>query len=106
MAGPYDDAAFDAAVLRTQSSEWSVVATRVVVLAVTFFFLGRAVVHGATAGFLLLPLVVELATILWLGLVLAYFVVDCPRFIGMSRRPRSRGVLGGGARPATDVNPP
>lgn len=87
MTALYDDAALDAEILRTQSSDWSLVATRVVVLAVTFFFLARAVARGATAGFLLLPLAVEFVSIMWLGLVLGYFVVDCPKFIGSTRRP-------------------
>lgn len=87
MAGPYDDAELDAAILRTQSSDWSFVATRVVMLAVTFFFLARAVAHGATAGFLLLPLAVEFASIMWLGLLLSYFVIDCPKFRESSRKP-------------------
>ena len=87
VAGAYDDAELDAAILRTQSSDWSFVATRVVMLAVMFFFLARAVVLGATAGFLLLPLAVEFVSIMWLGLVLGYFVVDCPTFIATSRRP-------------------
>jgi hypothetical protein len=87
MTGPYDDAELDAAILRTQSSDWSFVATRLVTLAVMFFFLARAVVHGATAGFLLLPLAVEFVSIMWLGLLLGYFVIDCPKFIETSRAP-------------------
>ena len=87
MTTPYDDATFDAEVLRTQRSDASFVAVRVVMLAVTFFYLGRAIVHGASAGFLLLPLVFEFVSIMWLGLVLGYFVVDCPHFIATTRRP-------------------
>lgn len=87
MPGAYDDGEFDAAILRSQRSDWSFVAARVVTLAIMFFFLARAVLNGATAGFLLLPLAVEFLSILWLGLVLAYFIVDCPKFVAESRKP-------------------
>jgi hypothetical protein len=56
-------------------------------LAVMFFFLARAVTQGASAAYLLLPLAVEFTSIMWLGLLLAYFVVDCPKFNGESKRP-------------------
>jgi hypothetical protein len=87
MAGIYDDAEFDAEIIRTQSSDWSFVATRVVTLAIMFFFLARAIGRGASAAFLLLPLAVEFVSIMWLGLILGYCFVDCPRFIESGRRP-------------------
>lgn len=88
MSGPSGgDAQFDEAFTRIQRSDWSYVATRVLVLGVTFFLLARAIERGATAGFLLLPLVVEFLSVIWLGLVLGYTVVDCPKFVAETRRP-------------------
>lgn len=87
MANPYNDAEFDAEILRTQSSDWSYVATRIVTLAIMFFFLARAVTQGASAAYLLLPLAVEFTSIMWVGLLLAYFIVDCPKFATSSKRP-------------------
>lgn len=87
MANPYSDPEFDAEILRTQSSDWSFVATRIVMLAVMFFFLARAVTQGASAAYLLLPLVAEFMSIMLLGLVMAYFIVDCPKFQRASKRP-------------------
>jgi hypothetical protein len=84
---PYSDPEFDAEILRTQSSDWSYIATRIVMLAIVFFFLARAVTQGASAAYLLLPLAVEFTSIMWLGLLLAYFIVDCPKFAGASKRP-------------------
>jgi hypothetical protein len=85
---PYTDAEFDAEVLRTQRSDWTYVAVRVVMLAVVFWFLARGIaVHGVTAGFLLLPLAVEFVMVMWVGLFLSFFVVDCPAFAKTGRRP-------------------
>ena len=87
MAGQYSDAEFDAEFLRTQSSDTGFIVTRLATLAVVFFFLARAVVNGARAPSLVLPLVVEYVSILWVGLFLSIFVVDCPRFRAEGRRP-------------------
>ena len=66
------DAEFDAEFVRTQRSDWTYVAIRVVTLAVVFWFLARSIaVHGVTAGFLLLPLAVECARHLFSNLLCA-----------------------------------
>ncbi len=87
MSNSYSDAHLDAEILRTQRSDWSFVATRVVLLAMTFYFLGRAVTRGATAAYLLLPLAAEFATIMWLGLLLSMCVVNAPVFVATYRKP-------------------
>lgn len=87
MTSPYSDAEFDAEVLRTQRSDWSYVGAKAATLAVVFFFLARAVLRGASAEFLLLPLAVEFLSIMWVGLFLGYFVIDCPKFIAAGRKP-------------------
>ena len=89
MSERFDDAHLDAGVRASQSSDWSFVATRVVMLAVTFFYLGRAVVQGASPGSLLFPLVAEFASMMWLGLLLGYLVIGA--VIGAALLPPSAG---------------
>ena len=85
---PYTDAELDAEIVRTQRSDWTYVLFRAMTLAVVFSLLARAIlVHGATAGYLLLPLAAEIVTVMWVGLFLSYFVVDCPSFAKTGRRP-------------------
>jgi hypothetical protein len=90
-AQPYTDDELDATVLRTQRSDRLQVATRLLVLAAVFWFMGRAIVrHDLTAGFLLLPLALELILVMWIGLVLARFFVDCEVF---GRTARAHSVI-------------
>lgn len=82
------EAEYDAEILRTQRSDWTYVALRVVMLAIVFWLLARGIAtHGLTAGFLLVPLAAEIVTVFWVGLFLSYFVVDCPAFAKTGRRP-------------------
>ena len=87
MSSPYGGEHFDEAIRKSQRSDWSFVATRLVTLAITFFFLARAVTQGSTAAYLLLPLALEFVTIMWVGLFLSLLVADSHAFVEAYRKP-------------------
>lgn len=79
---------FDRGFLRTQRSDRTSIISRAVTLIIVFSILAFAIhTHDLTAGFLLLPLAFEFLLLGWVGLFLAYLVVDCPKFTKMSRSP-------------------
>ena len=79
--GGYSSADMDRAFLRSQRSDPTSVALRLVTLAFVYGFMARSVVvHDVGAGFLLIPLAFEWLLANWLGYFLGRFVVDCHRF--------------------------
>lgn len=86
--GPYSDADFNSEFLRTQRSDWPYVVQRLLTLTLVFWFMGRAIGReGLTAGMLFLPLAVEFLAMMWIGLFLSWFVVDCPFFAKSAKKP-------------------
>ena len=84
----YTDEQYDQAFAQTLRSDLGHIVTRVVTLGVVFWIMGRAIlVHDVSAGFLLLPLAVELLSIFWIGLFMSWFLVDCPAFAATARKP-------------------
>jgi hypothetical protein len=86
--GGYTDAEIDAAILRSQRSDPLSVGIRLGTTAVVYFLLARAIVGGMGAAFLLLPLLVELLSMFWIGLLLSRTVVRCEAF----RRSAGSGI--------------
>ena len=87
--GPYREHEFDAEFLRTHRSDWASVALRLALLAGIYWLLARAIrTEQLSAGFVVLPLVVEFIAIFWIGWVMATWFVDCETF------RKSAGSLG------------
>ncbi|HVS64225.1 MAG TPA: hypothetical protein VMT85_12065 [Thermoanaerobaculia bacterium] len=85
-AGPYTDEEIDREFLRTQRSDALHVITRLAMLTLVFWFMGRGIlVHDLSAGFLLLPLALELLLVMWVGLLLSRLVVDCELFAATAK---------------------
>lgn len=79
--GGYSDAEFDSALVHSQRSDAFTVGVRLVTLAVVFWLMARAIrLHAVSAWLLVLPLVVELLVIFWVGFFLSRFVIDCKAF--------------------------
>lgn len=79
--GPYREADFDAAFVRTHRSDWVSVGLRALVLVLVYALLARAIrTEQLGVGFVFLPLAVEFLAIFWIGWVMATFLVDCKDF--------------------------
>jgi len=79
--GPYREADFDAEFLRTHRSDWASVALRLALIAGIYWLLARAIrTDQLSAGFVVLPLVVEFIAVFWIGWVMATWFVDCETF--------------------------
>jgi hypothetical protein len=76
----YSDAELDAALLRSQRSDLSGIVLRLAVLVVVYTLLAQAVQAGLSSPYLLLPLLVEMLAVFWIGWLLSRHVVDCPAF--------------------------
>ncbi len=86
--GGYTDAELDGAILRSQRSDPLSVGIRLATTCVVYFLLARAIADGMGAAYLLLPLLVELLAMFWIGLLLSRAVVRCKAF----RRSAGSGI--------------
>ncbi len=86
--GGYTDAELDAAILRSQRSDPLSVGIRLATTGVVYFLLARAIADGMGAAYLVLPLLVELLAMFWIGWLLSRTVVPCKAF----RRSGGSGV--------------
>jgi hypothetical protein len=84
--GPYSDEEFNTEFVRTQRSDWVHTLVRALTLVAVFYILARGViVHGLTAGYLILPVAIEFVFVMWVGIFLSKFVIDCPKFVSTNK---------------------
>ena len=77
----YSDGEFDRAFYRVLGSDWRYILVRIVMMAVVFWLLARAILRfDLGPSFLLLPLAVEVLVMCWLGFLLSRTIIDCPAF--------------------------
>lgn len=86
--GGYSEAELDAALLDAERSDLPSVILRLAVVALVFYLLARSVLAGLSGPYLLLPLMLELLVIFWLGWAMSRTIVDCKVF------RRSAGSIG------------
>ena len=81
QVGPYREADFDAAFVRTHRSDWTSVAIRAAMLLLVYWLLARAIrKEQLGVGFVLLPLAVEILAVFWIGWIMATWLVRCETF--------------------------
>lgn len=78
--GGYSREQVDAALRETLRSDWPSIVLRLVVLAAVYTLLARAILAGMSSPYLVLPLLLEVLLIFWLGWVLTRTAVDCETF--------------------------
>lgn len=86
--GGYSGAQIDAALRETLRSDWPSILLRLVVVGVVYTLLARAIQAGMSSPYLVLPLLLEILLIFWLGWLMTGTVVTCPTF------RKSAGSLG------------
>lgn len=79
--GGYTNAEFDAEFARSQRSDLTSIAIRVVTLVVVYGLMARAISSdNLPPWILLLPLAFEFVAIFWIGWLMSRFIVPCPAF--------------------------
>lgn len=78
---PYSDQETDFALRTHLRSDWLYILIRLTSLTVVFAFIARAIImFDLPAGLVVIPLIFDYLAVVWLGLGLSRFVIDCDAF--------------------------
>lgn len=77
----YTNSDLDQAIASHVRSDWPFVIYRLLILAVVFGFIARAILRfDLPAGLVVVPIVLEYLFVVWIGYALSRYVIDCPAF--------------------------